>query len=191
MDFYGIKENVEAIRMPESARQEIAENLRKRKEYTMKPKSIRLAPIAAVLALCLMLPLGASAAGRMGFFRDITGWNGAIVGTAYENATEEIIVTAKAENRELLITVTLLKSQELPYREEETLALGSCYLTDEAGNRIAQWTGTDAVKITGPTLTFRLPMEEDAHTLHIENFVSAKKADQDLSIFGDWQIKIE
>jgi len=191
MDYYGIKENVEAIHLPEESRQRITEHLKHRKEPIMKKHYRKPFAVAAVLALCLMLPLGASAAGGMGFFRDLTGWNGAVVGTAYENATEEIAVTAKSENQELLVTVTLLKPQELPYRKEETLALGSCYLTDEAGNRIAQWTGTDAVQITGPTLTFRLSLEEGAHMLHIENFVSAKKADQDLTISGDWQIEIE
>lgn len=192
MDFYGIKENVEAIRLPEDAYGRICQNMKRRKEHTVMKKQYRKPlTIAAALVLCLTLPLGAAAAGRLGHFRDILGWNGAIVGTAYDNATDEIEVTAKAEGDNLLVTVRLLMPEKAPYREVEALALGSCYFTDEAGDRIAELSGTDALPLLGNTLTFQLGLIEDAHTLHIESFVGSKKAEQDLVISGDWEISLK
>ena len=183
---------MDEIRLPETSYQRIQRNLECRKEHTvMKGQFRKPLAIAATLVLCLALPLMAAAAGKGGFFRDITGWNGAIVGTAYDNATEEIEVTATTENNTLLVTARLLLPEELPYRETETLALGSCYFTDEAGNRIAELTGTEFLPLADNTVAFHLNAVEDAHTLHIESFVSRKKADQDLTISGDWQIEIQ
>lgn len=191
MDFYGIKENVEAIGLPEDARCRIRRNLEHRKEHTVMKKQYRKPlTIAAALALCLALPLGAAAAGKLGHFRDILGWNGAIVGTAYDNATEEITVTATAENGSLLVTVRFLFPEKAPYREEEALALGNFYFTDEAGNRIGELTGTEALPLSGNTVTFRLDLVDNARKLHIENFIGSKKADRDLIISGDWEIPL-
>ena len=191
MDFYGIKENVEAIRLPEDVRLRICHNLKHRKEHTIMKKQYRKPLTIAALLLCLALPLGAGAAGKLGHFRDILGWNGAIVGTAYDNATDEIEVTAKPEGNTLLVTVRLLMPEKAPYREVEALALGSCYFTDESGDRIAELPGTDALPLLGNTLTFRLDMEEGAYALHIESFVGSKKAEQDLVISGDWEIVLK
>ena len=189
MDFYGIKENVEAITLPEDSRRRICQNLNHRKEHTNIKKQYRKPlTIAAALVLCLALPLGAAAADKLGHFRDILGWNGAITGTAYDNATDEIEVTAKTEGDNLLVTVRLLMPEKAPYREVEALALGSCYFTDEAGDRIAELSGTDAFPLLGNTHTFQLRQIEDAHTLHIESFVGSKKAEQDLVISGEWKI---
>ena len=189
MDFYGIKENVESIHMPEHTRRRIIQNLEHRKEHPVMKKHYRKSlTIAAALALCLALPLGVGAAGKHGYFRDILGWNRAIVGIAYENATDEISVTARTENGNLLVTARFLMPESLPYREEEALALGSYYFTDAAENRIADFVGSDPVPLSGNSATFQMKLVEGAHTLHIESFVGSKKADQDLTISGNWEI---
>lgn len=48
-----------------------------------------------VLCLCLTGVTALAATGKLqGFFSDITGWNGAVVGTSYEQATKELEVKA-------------------------------------------------------------------------------------------------
>ena len=91
-----LKENVRSIQMDEDTRRRLASGFR--------PQKRRLSPvaIAAVLALALLLPVGTYAAGRAGFFRDVKRWDGAVVGTAYENATNEISVTAVRQDDQLL-----------------------------------------------------------------------------------------
>lgn len=191
MDFYGIKENAESIRMPESVRQEITKNLQNRKEQTMKRKSIRLAPIAAVLALCLLIPLGASAAGKSGFFQDLFGRGGAIVGTTYNNATQEIAVTAAVEENSITVTARLTQPEALPYRDLEELSLHSWYLADAEGKCLMEGEATQPVSIQGDTITFTIPSAPDAAVLCIESFQGHKKADQPLTISGDWVIGLE
>ena len=191
MDFYGIKDAVEEIRMPEETRQRIKHDLEHRKESAvMKHQFKKPLTIAATLVLCLALPLGAAAAGKLGHFRDITNRTGAITGTVYDNAMEEIEVTVKEDDGKLLVTVRLLLPEKAPYREVEALALGSSYFTDAAGNRILELAETEAVPLSGDTVTFRLDSVAGAHTLHIENFVGSKKADQDLTISGNWEIPL-
>ena len=77
---------------------DLNEEIKNMEERTMsKPKFTiqRTMAIAAVLTLCLVIvcmsPLASSI---RGFFRDIVLFDGAITGTQYENATNEIIVNA-------------------------------------------------------------------------------------------------
>ena len=58
----------------------------------IKPKNItwlkRAGTIAAVLTICAVTVVSAGAI--KGFFKDVTRWDGAVVGTEYVNATKEI-----------------------------------------------------------------------------------------------------
>ena len=60
-----LQKNVQAIRMPEDMQQRLLSGF--------PPEKRRFSPalIAAVLALCLLLPTGAYAAGKAGFFKDV------------------------------------------------------------------------------------------------------------------------
>lgn len=194
MDFYGIKENVEAIHMPKDARRRIRTNVIIQKEYTMKKHFPKTAAIAAILALCLCLPLGAAAAGKTGIFRDIFNHQGAIVGQTYENATDEIRVTAKTAGEKLVVTVEFLKPEEMPYAALQTLSLGAYSLDgdqkDENGLIQATATMKNNVSISENKATFTLPLNPGATTLHITSFEGSAKADQPLTISGNWEITI-
>lgn len=177
-----LKENVRAIQMGEATRQRLVSGFR--------PKKRRLSPaaVAAVLALCLLLPIGTYAAGRAGFFRDVKRWDGAVVGTAYENATNEISVTAIQQDDQILVTVTLLTPGKAPYPYIEELSIGEYQLLNEKGKVIAEGTA-DAVPLINEQAEYTIPATE-GHTLRITEFISIKKVEQPLPISGEWEIQL-
>ena len=66
MDHHKIKENVEAISLPDAARSRIRANLVNGSHNPRKAFSRKPLVIAAALVLCLALPIGTAAAGRRG-----------------------------------------------------------------------------------------------------------------------------
>lgn len=69
------------------------------------------------------------ASSLQGFFKDITNWNGAVIGTEYNQATEEVDVKISDLNvldNELVLplTVTFEKADKAPYNLVEALTLG-------------------------------------------------------------------
>lgn len=139
--------------------------------------------IAAVLitALCCVT---AFAAVNGGWFADVKNGVGAITGTEYHNATEEITVTAEANNNPLTVTVTFLAPEQFPYRELETLRIGEYRIDDNSGNE------TDNAPIVNGIAQLTIPVGDlpaGSHTLHIASFIGEKKAEQPLPIYGDWE----
>ena len=194
MDFYGIKEAVESIQMPKSARARICAKLNTRKEFTMKKHFTKASAIAAVLALCICIPMGAMASGKTGFYKDKVNHMGAITGQTYENATDEIRVTAEAINGKLLVTAEFLQPEKAPYFVLKTLSLGGYTQDgeekDENGLIQAEATMKNIVPISENKATFILPLNPGATKLHITSFEGGSKADQDLTISGNWEITI-
>lgn len=175
-----LQKNVQAIRMPEDMQQRLLSGF--------PPEKRRFSPalIAAVLALCLLLPSGAYAAGKAGFFKDVKRWDGAVVGTAYENATEEISVTADLQDSWILVTVTILNPDKAPYPYIETLSIGKYQLLNENGKIVSEGT-TDAVALKDGQVIFSLN-NEDAHALRISQFTANAKAEHPLPIYGNWEL---
>ena len=114
MEFENLKSAAQEITMPEEMKRRIAHNCKQiettMEEHNMnnrKNNSFFKKPVAvfAVLAVCLSLSVTAlAAAGTLkGFFRDITNWRGAVVGTSYEQATDEIVVNVTANGEELTV----------------------------------------------------------------------------------------
>ena len=98
-----LKKKVNEIEMPDEMRSRIIRNCYLKMEEEMMRKDKRTTffrkPIVAVasLALCICLTgISAMAAtGKLqGFFKDITRWDGAVVDTSYEQATNEVEVKA-------------------------------------------------------------------------------------------------
>lgn len=194
MDFYGIKEAVESIQMPKTTHTRIRANLNNRKELSMKKHFTKATALAAVLALCICIPLGAMASGKTGFFRDKVNHIGAITGQTYENATEEIHVTAEAAGDTLLVTAEFLQPAKAPYFVLDSLSLVGYSLDgeekDENGLIRAEATMKNIVPITDNKATFSLPLKPGATKLHITSFEGGAKAEQPLTISGNWEITI-
>lgn len=196
MEHSKLKQNVQAIEMPEGMRIRVAKNIHNQlfKEKTsMKRNRSKPAAIAAVLALCLCLPLGAAATELFGHFEDVKNWRGAVVGTKYENATKEIGVSAKITGSGLTVTATLLFPEEAPYPYIEFLSIGSYSITDHSGTVLTKGENTAAAAMDGHQAHISVPLDislPEGCTLKIRSFLANAKAEQPLPISGDWEIPL-
>lgn len=201
MDHKELKKAAKTITMPAEMRRRIAENCRTQinqtmEEHTMKPNTIFRKPAAvfAALAICLSLSVTAlaSTGALEGFFRDITDWRGAVVGTTYEQATDEISVAAAAGEKTLTVHITFADPGKAPYREAETLSIAAYEIRNADGKTLQEGGPTEATPVTNGRAEAKIPLSAltpGTYRLHITAFTSHKKADQPLTITGDWELE--
>lgn len=200
MEFENLKSAAQEITMPEEMKRRIAHNCKQiettMEEHNMnnrKNNSFFKKPVAvfAVLAVCLSLSVTAlAAAGTLkGFFRDITNWRGAVVGTSYEQATDEIVVNVTANGEELTVLATFVDPQIFPYREVEKLGIVSYCIVDTNGKTVSEGDVASAEVVNGCTaISIRLDdLDSGSYRLMISAFVGEKKAEQPLNINGNWE----
>lgn len=159
------------------------QTLRARKQggTPMKKRLAVLIAAALITTLCCATALAAVSGG---WFADVKNGFGAVTGTEYHNATEEITVTADAESGLLTVHVTFVSPDEFPYRELETLRINEYTVADRSGTK------TDAVPIVNGSAQLTVPVNDlpaGEYTLHITSFLGEKKAEQPLPIYGDWE----
>lgn len=150
----------------------------------------RVAAAAIILCVCMTGITALAATGALqGFFKDIFGWNGAVVGTAYENASDELNVTADYENGKLIVTVKAVDPGMAPYSEIENIRLKSYKIVDASGNVVVDNQSSDSAEIhDGEAIIVitRLSDYEGEYQLIVSEFEGGKKADQPLPISGEW-----
>lgn len=159
------------------------ESLRNRKQGGI-PMKKRLSVLIAAALITTLCCATAFAAVSGGWFADVKNIFGAVTGTEYHNATEEISVTAEADNGLLTVHVTCLAPKQFPYRELETLRMGEYTIADLSGSK------TDAAPVINGTVQLTVPIGDlpaGNYTLSIEQFIGEKKADQPLPIYGAWE----
>lgn len=193
-----LKQALEKIELSPDARARIVQNCAAGVQSTDTPKRRarsgcrlrRPVAVAIALSLCLCLGVGAAAAMQTGFFRDVTNLFGAVVGTTYEQATDEIDVRAEVDAHALRVRAELLAPDVAPYREIETLAVGGYHIEDADGRTVAQGTVDEAQPLTDDAAEFTIPLDDLAgggYTLFIDEFTGGAKADQPLPIHGTWR----
>ena len=144
-------------------------------------------------ALCLTLGsvTALAANGKLeGFFKDITDWRGAVTGTTYEQATDEIEVNVTAEAGVLKVEAAFLEAEKAPYSEVEQLAVGKYQVIDASGSVVAKGAAGEAVSVQDGQAVLSLDVEElpeGQYTLQLQSFIGSNKADQPLSINGSWE----
>lgn len=212
MDISAFKNELGGIEMPEEMQNRILLNCRARcaaesEKKTMKRLTFKRPAVAIVaVVLCLCLAVGAGAAISGGAFKDVTDWRGAVTGTEYLNASDEIIVDAKAENGVLSINAEFEKANEAPYSFLEELGIAAYTITDKNGNEpdAATYTVTDKygnvlkegemqmVPIENGCAEFEVSLSgfsKGDYVLKIDTFVGGAKAEQPLPIKGDWVVE--
>ena len=197
MEYEKMKSAVNAIVMPDEKKRRIARNCRmaaihQRKEITMKHKIRKPAAVCAVLVVCLAMSVTALAAtGTLqGFFQDITDFRGAVIGTTYEQASDEIGVTAEVEDDMLTVLAAFENPQAAPYSEAEELGISGYEIVDSRGEVVQEGAVEELAPVVNGQATIHIPLENVAsgsYTLRVTSFVSAKKADQPLNISGVWE----
>lgn len=129
-----------------------------------------------------------------GYFEDVTAWNGSVVGTTYENATNEILFTLEAmEAVEATVSITakFVDLQKFPYRELEELSIPKYTILDQSGAAVAE--GSAQYRFVdreqGETV-FEVSLaglEKGDYRIKIEGLEGRKKADLPIPISGTWE----
>lgn len=197
-----LKKKMEEIKMTGAMQERILQNCRKEAEKERMDRSMtekmnnkrwfqKPLTVAAALALCLTVGgVTAFAAGGDGFFKDITDWRGAVTGTTYEQATDEITVNVTEEAGVLKVEAVFLEAEKAPYSAVEQLAVGKYQVIDANGNTVARGDAGEAVPVQDGQAALMLDVEElpaGQYILQLQSFIGSKKADQPLSIKGNWE----
>ena len=201
MEFENLKSATQEITMPEEMKRRIAHNCKKQivntmEEHTMnnrKNNSFFRKPAAvfAALAVCMSLSVTALAATGVlqGFFRDITNYSGAIVGTSYEQATDEINMDVTVNGNELTVLAIFADPQIAPYVYAEQLGIAQYRIVDGNGKEVKEGS-TDSAEVVNGQAAVNIELDDISsgnYKLIVTAFVSEKKADQPLNINGNWE----
>lgn len=161
-------------------------NNRKNNSFFRKP-----AAVFAVLAVCLSLSVTALAATGVlqGFFRDITNYSGAIIGTSYEQASDEINMDVTVNGDEMTVRATFADPQMAPYVYAERLGIAQYRIVDGNGKIVKEGSVESTEVINGQAaVSINLnDVDDGSYRLIVTAFVSEKKADQPLNINGNWE----
>jgi len=199
MNYEKLKNSVKKIALSEEMRARIIRNCESKPLYgaeeirmnNHKTNSWFKTPIsvAAVVSLCLCITV-AAATGYLGFFKDITNRSGAVVGTQYEQASDEIGVAVVSGESEITVCAVMVNPAVAPYSELETLGIESYQIVDMSGRVIIEGKRTEFFEIVNGEAEVKIPLESiinGNYKLVITAFVGSKTADQPLKISGTWE----
>lgn len=201
MDYEKLKSAAETITMPEEVKRRIIKNCKtqisnSRKEIIMKTNKNNTffrkpAAVFVAVALCLSLSVTALAAKGVlqGFFQDITDYRGAVVGTSYEHAADEIAMNVTVNGDELTVLATFADPQMVPYVYAERLGIAAYSIVDTNGKVVKEGAAESIAVVNGQAaVSIQLDgIDSGSYKLIVTAFVSEKKADQPLNINGNWE----
>lgn len=200
MEIEKLKSAAWNITMPEEMKNRIAGNcksewMRTRKGNMMRNNFVkRPAAVIAAVVICLTLSLSVMAAtGALeGVFVDIRNFGGAIVGTAYEQATGEITFDASVDGNELIVFAGFADPEAAPYSEAEQLGIAEYRILDE-NNGVVKVGSVEAARIIDGHAVLKIGIDDlksGSYKLMVSAFVAEKKADQPLNLYGNWEFNI-
>lgn len=195
-----LRKEIGQIRMSKEMEDEIVRNCCEKMEVefmainSIKKFKVRPAVVAAVMALCLCMVgiTSMAATGKLeGFFKDVKNWNGAVVGTAYEQATDEVEVFAEVQEGTLKVELIMLHQDEAPYSVLDELGIESYQILDSEQNVVLEGrtemnmvqNGKTEIEIALQSLT------TGEYTFVVTKLVGGSKADQPLVLTGNWEGK--
>lgn len=204
MDFEKFTETLEKIEMPQEMQERIIRNCSSAKTYHLEEHELnretknnwlkRPVPVAAVLSIFICFTIVGTAAVKTGFFKDITRWNGAVIGTAYEQASEEMEASVTVVENELMVFITMLTPDKAPYSELEELGIDSYQIRDMSGNVVVHDADSELSYISNGQAEIKISLEgieSGNYKLVISQYVGTSKADQPLEISGIWECEFE
>ena len=204
MEMQRLAEKVKEINMPDEMQERIIRRCYKTSNLEMENQTMkkrtntffrRTAAVAASLALCLCITgvTALAASGQLkGFFKDIKDWRGAVTGTAYEQATDELEVAILDSAEELTVLVTMVNPKVAPYIAIQELGVGSYEISDDSGKLVMKGESTAMEKVVDGQATIIVPAKElgiGTYKLVIRAFVGGAKAEQPLSMSGTWEME--
>lgn len=201
MDYRELKYAAERITMSEERKARIVKNCEiqiqnTREEQERKPNQNRffarkLAAVLTALVICLSLSVSALAATGVlqGFFRNITNLRGTVVGTSYEQASDEIRMAVSVNGNQLTAVATFAAPQRIPYSEAEKLGIAAYQIVD-ANGKVVKVGSAEAAEIVDGQAAVSIQLDDIGcghYKLVVTAFVAEKKADQPLNINGTWE----
>ncbi len=197
-----IKKAVNEIKMPIEMKDRIINNCRlemEEKDMTKNTKKLYKRPMVAaaslILCLCLTGVTALAVTGKLqGFFKDITDWTGAVIGTSYEHATEEINLNIVEVSDKLAVEIAFVNPDQPPYSFFETFGIKEYKIVDMDGNVVDERNETDMVEMMEGKVDIMIPLENITsgdYKLVVSKMVGGSKADQPLEISGLWECEFE
>jgi len=171
------------------------DSLRKeRRSHSSHKSMLRIIAAAAAVLTVAVCGVAGLAAIKGGYFSDEKNIFGAVTGTRYEQATEEISVSAQTNGIYVDISIELLNIGEAPYCYLETLAIGEYSLTDDSGATTDIDLAEIQAAISDGKAVVSVPvssLNDGRYSLEITQLIAGKKADADLIITGRWDVGFE
>jgi len=186
MDMNTLFKPVRQMEMPQCVRERIIHSCpgyRSAKTVSFKKYGIALA------AILMLLVMAAAGAGQRGSFRDIKNLFGAVTGTQYLNASEEIRVSVLPEKDKLCVRISFVFPADAPYSCIEQISVGRYRITDTNGKTLVTGAGSDPAPLSGGEASVNIPVAEmpaGACFIEIGSLIGESKADQPLEIKGEW-----
>lgn len=201
MEFDQLKAAAKAVTMPNEVKRRIVRNCKAESSALRKENNMRInenmllfrksSAILIALSVCLTLSVTALAASGIlkGSFRDVKNWKGAVVGTAYDQASDEICMYVTVDKNEMTVLVTVVNPQMAPYAYVENLGIAEYKITDANGKTVTSGDAEPAELVNGQA-TISVPLDrldKGTYKLLVKAFVGNAKADQPLKINGNWE----
>ena len=155
----------------------------------------RATTIAAVVAICAVTFVSANSI--RGFFKDITRWDGAIIGTEYVNATNDIkMIVSEVKDEQITLNINFENAKKAPFTVIQELAITEYKILDVNNKEILNVNleiedGLRSNVNIGEILAY-IPInnklnDNQNYKLVIETIYGLSKADQPLKITGNWE----
>ena len=188
-------EKLNEIEMPREMQERIMENcymkMEEKKMSKLNNRKPMVAAASLVVFLCVTGVTALSATGKLeGFFKDIIRWDGAVIGTTYEQATDEVEMRIIEVTDELVIELTMMKPQIAPYSSFDTSGIGEYKIVDINDKTILRGETSDMAEIVDGKVTVHIPLESipsGKYKLIVTELIGSAKADQPLVMSGTWE----
>ena len=168
--------------------------IREAKETPKRNIMIFKSPLRAIASLVLLICFTGTTVlaitGKMqGFFKDIVRWDGAVIGSVYEQATEEILIDIDVVEEKLILEIEMVNPETIPYREFETFGIRGYEIVDLEENIVKTEDSAKTAEINSGTVTLSLSLDQipaGKYRLIIREMIGSSKADQPLILNGIW-----
>ena len=194
MDKKKFVNKIKEIEMPKDMQQRIIEKCyieteKKRMNKMFKKPMVAVASFA--VCVCLMGVTALAATGKLeGYFRDIKRWDGAVIGTAYEQATDEVEMNIIEVSDKLVVEITMVNFKEAPYSFFEMFGIKNYKIVDANGKVIVENENLEMSAIANNKVLVNVPLDDvgnGEYTLIVSELVGGSKADQPLGLDGTWE----
>ena len=164
-----------------------------------KPKNIiwlrRASTVAAVVTICAVTVVSAGAI--KGMFKDVKRWDGAVIGTEYVNATNDIEMNiSETKDEYISLDINFENPNEAPFAFIQEVAITDYKVLDNNDKEVLEVNSTVENGIKGNVENGRILLElptndklnsNQNYKLVVNTIYGLAKADQPLKITGTWE----